>query len=122
MTTLIERNENGDPVISNRLDGAVIEQAFDERANLLSAADGFNDLTKGYAYDPAYNLAPFVTDPLSRTTTFHRDNDTVGIADQLGQRIGYRYAAAGDPRPRQDTRKRRRPCLGFVGGSIVNYR
>ena len=73
LTTIIDRDEDGNPIRTVRPDGSEISRTFDEMGNLLTVTEGFNGAVTTNAYDPEFNLITSATDPGDNTTTFERD-------------------------------------------------
>ena len=99
LTTLIERDENGNAIKITRPDGSVmvISRTFDAQGNLLSETENVNGATTRYTYDPVFNLPTSVTDALSQTTTFQRDakGNLTAIVNPLGQTTTLGYNSTG---------------------------
>ncbi len=75
---------------------------YDAKGNVQTItrlADTPDAVTASYTYEPTYNQAATVTDPLNHTTTFGRDNrgNLASITNALNQSTTFTYNAAGQP-------------------------
>ena len=97
LTTLIERDENGNAIKTTRPDGSIINRVFDEQGNLLSETQAFNNASTQYTYDPVFNLLTSVTDAFNQTTITDRDNkgNISSIVNPLGHSTAIAYNSAG---------------------------
>ncbi|WP_349431031.1 putative Ig domain-containing protein [Methylomarinum sp. Ch1-1] len=64
LTTVIDRDGDGNPIRTHRPDQlSYIDRVFDEAGNLVLVTESYNNATTRYSYDPVFNLLTSVTDP-----------------------------------------------------------
>ena len=73
LTTITDRDADGNPIRTVRPDGSEILRTFDGNGNLLTVTEAFNGAVTTNTYDPTFNLLTSTTDPRGNTTTFTRD-------------------------------------------------
>lgn len=97
LTTLIDRDKDGNAIKTTRPDGSVINRVFDEQGNLTSQTEGFNNATTQTIYEPTFSLVTSTTDALNNTTQYQRDakGNITATINALGQTSTRSYNAAG---------------------------
>ena len=98
LTTLTDRDLDGNPIKTTRPDLSEIDRIYDESGNLISSSEGFNGATTETNYDPQFNLVTSVTDARDNTTTYTRNpvnGNLETITNALGHETQMQYNAAG---------------------------
>ena len=98
LTTLTDRDVDGNPIKTKRPDLSEIHRIYDELGNLISSSEGFNGATTETNYDPQFNLVTSVTDARDNTTTYTRNPATGNletITNALGHQTQMSHNAAG---------------------------
>ena len=98
LTTLTDRDVDGNPIKTTRPDLSEIHRIYDESGNLVSSSEGFNGATTETTYDPQFNLVTSITDARGNTSTYSRNPATGNletITNALGHETQMQYNAAG---------------------------
>ena len=98
LTTLTDRDLDGNPIKTTRPDLSEIDRIYDASGNLISSSEGFNGATTETNYDPQFNLVTSVTDARDNTTTYTRNpvnGNLETITNALGHETQMQYNAAG---------------------------
>ena len=73
LTTITDRDADGNAIRTVRPDGSEILRTFDENGNLLTVAEDSNGAVTTTTYDPTFSLLTSRTDPRGNMTTFALD-------------------------------------------------
>ena len=97
LTTITDRDDDGNAIRTVRPDGSEILRTFDEKGNLLTVTAVFNGAVTSNTYDPTFNMLTSTTDPRGNTTTFTRDSNSNLIQEinDLGHVTTMAYNAQG---------------------------
>ncbi len=97
LTTITDRDEDGNPIRTVRPDGSEILRTFDDNGNLLTVTEVFNGAVTTNTYDPTFNLLTSTTDPRGNTTSFTRDpiGNLTQRTNDLGHMTTMAYNAQG---------------------------
>ena len=105
MTTLTERNLNGNATKTTRPDMSEIQRVFDEKGNQITKTEGSNGATTESSYDPQFSLITSATDALGNITSYGRDpgnGDLNSITNALSHQIHLDYNSEGQIVERTD--------------------
>ena len=104
LTTLFERDNKGNATKITRPDNSIVEQTFDEKGNLLTRKELFNNAETINTYDPVFNLLTSTTDPRGNVTTYTRDSNgnLTQLENDLNQTTTWTYNSEGLVETRTD--------------------
>ena len=97
LTTITDRDADGNPIRTVRPNGSEILRTFDANGNLLTVTEGFNGAVTSTTHDPTFNLLTSITDPRGNTTTFTRDakGNVIQMTNDLGHITSLAYNSQG---------------------------
>ena len=97
LTTMFERDADGNATKITRPDSSIIEQTFDDKGNLLTRKELFNNAETINTYDPLFSLITSITDPRGNVTTYTRDGNgnLTQLENDLNQITTWTYNTEG---------------------------
>lgn len=87
LTTLTERDANGNPTRITSPDGTVISATYDERGNLTSFSDNVRNGTRRLEYPDDFNRLTAITASRDNTTalTYEQHGNLTGLTSPLAR-------------------------------------
>lgn len=94
--TIHERDADGNPVTTTRPNTSIVNRTFDDRGNVLSIEEAFNNARTAMTYDD-FSLLTSIRNPRDHTTSIERDSsgNPIRIINELGHTTHLDYTREG---------------------------
>lgn len=105
LTSVIDRDPDGNPIRYSYPTGQVINQTFDDQGNVRTINDPIVDGTTTMLYEPLFNQLLSITDPFANLSVFTYDSrgNQTGMTSPLNRSLQISYNPLGLPTVMTDT-------------------